>query len=62
MAIIDTPQPHEPWNKGKLIGKMAPLKLKGIWPSASVYNLATSCVISLCSISRSIPSSAIATW
>ncbi len=22
---------HEPWNKGKLIGQKAPLKLKEIW-------------------------------
>jgi len=28
MAILDTPQPHEPWNKGKLIGQKAPLGLK----------------------------------
>lgn len=31
MAILHTPQPHEPWNKGKLIGQKAPLKLKDIW-------------------------------
>lgn len=31
MAILDTPQPHEPWNKGKLTGQKAPLKLKDIW-------------------------------
>jgi len=24
-------QHHEPWNKGKLIGQKAPLKLKEIW-------------------------------
>src|ERR1700674_3576058 len=23
--------PHEPWNKGKLVGQKAPLKLKDIW-------------------------------
>ena len=22
---------HEPWNKGKLVGQKAPLKLKDIW-------------------------------
>ena len=22
---------HEPWNKGKLVGQKAPLKLKEIW-------------------------------
>ncbi|PSD33456.1 integrase [Stenotrophomonas maltophilia] len=31
MAILHASQPREPWNKGKLIGKKAPLKLKGIW-------------------------------
>lgn len=31
MASLDTSQSHEPWNKGKLIGQKAPLKLKDIW-------------------------------
>ena len=31
MAILHTSQPHEPWNKGKLIGQKVPLKLKDIW-------------------------------
>lgn len=31
MAILQTAQPHEPWNKGKLVGQKAPLKLKDIW-------------------------------
>ncbi|MGN7838506.1 tyrosine-type recombinase/integrase [Stenotrophomonas sp. 22385] len=31
MAILGTPQPHEPCNKGKLIGQKAPLKLEDIW-------------------------------
>ena len=31
MAILRTYQRHEPWNKGKLIGQKAPLKLKDIW-------------------------------
>ena len=31
MAILHTSQHHEPWNKGKLIGQKAPLKLKDIW-------------------------------
>ena len=26
-----TATPREPWNKGKLIGQKAPLKLKDIW-------------------------------
>lgn len=30
MAILDPPQPHEPWNKGKLIDQKAPLNLKDI--------------------------------
>lgn len=31
MAILHTYNPHEPWNKGKLVGQKAPLKLKDIW-------------------------------
>jgi len=31
MAILHTSQPREPWNKGKLIGQKASLKLKDIW-------------------------------
>ena len=31
MANLHTSHPHEPWNKGKLIGQKAPLKLKDIW-------------------------------
>lgn len=28
---VSNPTQHEPWNKGKLIGQKAPLKLKEIW-------------------------------
>ena len=28
---MGTVQTHEPWNKGKLVGQKAPLKLKDIW-------------------------------
>jgi len=28
---METAQNHEPWNKGKLVGQKAPLKLKDIW-------------------------------
>jgi len=28
---METVKPHEPWNKGKLVGQKAPLKLKDIW-------------------------------
>ena len=31
MENLHTSKPHEPWNKGKLIGQKAPLKLKDIW-------------------------------
>ena len=31
MAILHTPESHEPWNKGKLVGQKSPLKLKEIW-------------------------------
>lgn len=29
--IIHAATQHEPWNKGKLVGQKAPLKLKDIW-------------------------------
>ena len=28
---IHAATPHVPWNKGKLVGQKAPLKLKDIW-------------------------------
>ena len=28
---METDKPHEPWNKGKLVGQKSPLKLKDIW-------------------------------
>ncbi len=28
---METNQTHEPWNKGKLVGRKAPLKPKDIW-------------------------------
>ena len=31
MASLHTSQPCQPWNKGKLVGQKAPLKLKVIW-------------------------------
>lgn len=31
MVIFHTPEPSEPWKKGKLVGQKAPLKLKDIW-------------------------------
>lgn len=31
MASLQTSQPRQPWNKGKLVGQKAPLKLKDIW-------------------------------
>jgi len=31
MANLNTSNPHQPWNKGKLIGQKAPLKLKDVW-------------------------------
>ena len=30
-TINESAVPREPWNKGKLIGQKAPLKLKDIW-------------------------------
>ena len=26
-----TSRPHEPWNKGKLVGQKGPFKLKEVW-------------------------------
>lgn len=31
MAVLHSSQVPEPWNKGKLVGQKAPLKLKDIW-------------------------------
>jgi len=31
MAVFHTSQPHEPWNKEKLVRQKLPLKLKDIW-------------------------------
>ncbi len=31
MASLHTSEPRQPWNKGKLFGQKAPLKLKDIW-------------------------------
>ena len=31
MQATTSLQPHSPWNKGKLVGQKAPLKLKDIW-------------------------------
>lgn len=28
---METAKPHEPWNKGKLVGQKPPLKLKDFW-------------------------------
>ncbi len=28
---------REPWNKGKLVGQKAPLKLKDIWAITEIY-------------------------
>jgi hypothetical protein len=28
---METVKPHEPWNKGKLVGQKPPLKPKDIW-------------------------------
>jgi hypothetical protein len=42
----------EPWNKGKLVGQKAPLKLKEIWAiraSACVYNSPIDAANSRCS-------------
>jgi integrase len=31
MECTNSPRPHEPWNKGKLVGQKAPLKPKEVW-------------------------------
>lgn len=35
-----TPQEHPPWNRGKLVGQKAPLKLKEIWAIRNRLQLA----------------------
>lgn len=50
MAILHTSQSHEPWNKGKLIGQKAALKLKDIWAIRVGFSLATRSETSPCSI------------
>lgn len=62
MAILPTSQPHEPWNKGKLIGQKAPLKLKDIWAIGFGFNSAIRFVTLPCSIWRLIPSFGLAIW
>lgn len=31
MESATNSQPHEPWNKGKIVGQKAPFKVKDIW-------------------------------
>lgn len=62
MASVHTSQPHQPWNKGKLVGQKAPLKLKDIWAIRSVCSYATRSVTWRFSIWRSIPSFVPAIW
>jgi hypothetical protein len=31
MPVSDSTRPREPWNKGKLVGQKAPLKVRDIW-------------------------------
>ena len=50
-----------PWNKGKVVGQKAPLKLREIWAIRVRLQLRSSLRASLCSTWRSIQSSGPAT-
>lgn len=62
MAIFHTPQSRHPWNKGKLVGQKAPLKLKDIWAIRIRLQLGQRFVTWPCSIWRSTRSFEPATW
>jgi hypothetical protein len=55
-------RPRIPWNKGKLIGQKAPLKLKEIWAIRIRLQLAAERETSRFSISQSTVSCAGAIW
>ena len=42
-AIVSIPTVRQPWNKGKLVGQKAPLKLKEIWAIRIRLQLANRC-------------------
>jgi hypothetical protein len=48
-ANINTSAPHTPWNKGKLVGQKAPLKLREIWAIRTRLQMAHKVVVSPCS-------------
>lgn len=62
MATLHTSQPRQPWNKAKLIGQKAPLKLKDIWAICVRLQLRDKSVTWHCSTWRWIPNSVPATW
>ena len=51
---IHAAKQHTPWNKGKLVGQKAPLKLKDIWAIRVRLQIGDERVNLLCSILRSI--------
>ena len=55
-------EPREPWNKGKLTGQKAPLRLRDIWAIRIRLQLAGSFETLPCSISRSTASSGHVIW
>lgn len=62
MASLNPSNPHQPWNKGKLIGQKAPLKLKDVWAirirlqlghkirDLALFNLAIDCKLRACDL------------
>jgi hypothetical protein len=63
-VIPTTPHHHAPWNKGKLVGQKAPLKLKEIWAirirlqlaerirELAMFNLAVDSKLRSCDLAR----------
>jgi len=63
MNTINAPiQRREPWNKGKLTGQKAPLRLRNIWAIRIHLQLARKIRILHCLIWRSTASSGPVTW
>lgn len=62
MDTANNPVVRVPWNKGKLVGQKAPLRLRDIWLFASGFSYHSAFETWHCSISRSTASSGPAIW
>lgn len=62
MSVLHRSQPCQPWNKGKLVGQKAPLKLKDIWAIRVRLQLRRKVRDRRCSTWQSIPNSVPAIW